>query len=158
MNLRHVGLVCGSEENADRFFGGVLRLTKAEPKTLPRGLSKALFDIDRELTIINYTGEGVHFEVFIDPFDGPDESGPLRVNPDRAPALGPGCRRVDARGPRRAGRIEHVCLDVRDLSAFLARCRDAGATVIQVPKGDSLLTFIRDADDNLFEIKEQVTA
>jgi catechol 2,3-dioxygenase-like lactoylglutathione lyase family enzyme len=129
MNLRHVGLVCGSEENADRFFGRVLGLNKAEPKTLPRALSKALFGIDRELTIINYLSDRVHFEIFI-----------------------------DALGPRRAGRIEHVCLDVRDRSAFLARCRDAGATVIEVPKGDSLLTFIRDADDNLFEIKEQMTA
>ncbi len=129
MNLRHVALVCGSEENADRFFGRVLGLKKAEPRTLPRGLSNALFGIDRELAIINYTGDGVHFEIFI-----------------------------DALGPRRAGRIEHVCLEVQDRRAFLARCRDAGATVIEVPKGDSLLTFIRDADDNLFEIKEQPTA
>ena len=128
MNLRHVALVCGSEENADRFFGGVLGLRKAEPKTLPRALSKALFDIDRDLTVINYTGEGVHFEVFI-----------------------------DARGPRRARPIEHVCLEVCDLGAFLSRSREAAVTVIQVPKGDALLTFIRDADGNLFEIKEQIT-
>jgi catechol 2,3-dioxygenase-like lactoylglutathione lyase family enzyme len=126
MNLRHVALVCSSEENADRFFGRVLGLNKAEPKTLPRALSLALFDIDRDLAVINYTGDGAHFEIFI-----------------------------AGRAPRRAQPIEHVCLDVPDLPAFLARCRDAGMTVIQVPKGDSVLTFIRDADDNLFEIKEQ---
>ena len=125
MNLRHVALVCGSEENADRFFGTVLGLKKSEPKTLPRALSAALFDIDRDLTVINYLSDRVHFEIFI-----------------------------AGRAPRRARPIEHVCVDVCDLGAFLVRCRDAGATAIQVPKGDSLLTFIRDADDNLFEIKE----
>ncbi len=127
MNLRHVGMVCSSEENADRFFGGALGLRKAEPKTLPRALSAALFDIDRELAVINYTGVGVHFEVFI-----------------------------DARASRRAAHAEHVCLEVSDLAAFLARARDAGAAVIQVPKGGALLTFIRDTDGNLFEIKEQM--
>lgn len=128
MNLRHVALVCSSEENADRFFGRVLGLTKAEPKTLPRALSRALFDIDRDLAVINYTSVGVHFEIFI-----------------------------AGRAPRRPRPIEHVCLEVSDLAAFLTRARDAGATVIQIPKGDSLLTFIRDADDDLFEIKERTT-
>ncbi len=127
MTLRHVALVCSSEENADRFFGRVLGLKKAEPKTLPRALSLALFGIDRDLAVINYTGVGAHFEIFI-----------------------------DRDGPRRAGHAEHVCIEVSDLGAFLPRCRDAGATVIQVPKGDSLVTFIRDADDNLFETKEQM--
>ena len=128
MNLRHVALVCSSEENADRFFASVLGLKKSEPKTLPRALSKALFDIDRELTVINYLSDRVHFEVFI-----------------------------DGSPPRRAGPLEHVCLEVDNLAAFLRRCRDAGVSIIQVPKGDALLTFIRDADDDLFEIKEQKT-
>jgi catechol 2,3-dioxygenase-like lactoylglutathione lyase family enzyme len=51
-------------------------------------------------------------------------------------------------------RIDHVSLGVPDLGSFLNRCRDAGATVIQVPKGHVFLTFVRDADGNLFEIKE----
>jgi catechol 2,3-dioxygenase-like lactoylglutathione lyase family enzyme len=125
MNLRHVGMVCSSEANADRFFGKALGLKRAEPKPLASALSSALFGIDRELTVINYTDETVHIEVFI-----------------------------DAQGPRHVARIDHVSLDVPDLSLFLNRCRDAGATVIQVPKGAGLLTFVRDADGNLFEIKE----
>ncbi len=125
MNLRHVGLVCSSEANADRFFGQALGLKKADPKPLPRALSSSLFGIDRDLTIINYIGDGVHIEVFI-----------------------------DAQCPRRAAGIDHVSLGVPDVATFLLRCRDAGATVTQVPKGDALLTFVRDADGNLFEIKE----
>ena len=126
MNLRHVALVCSSQENADRFFGTVLGLDKSEPKILPRALSKSLFDLDTKITIVNYLNDKVHFEIFIDPH----RSGPM-------------------------GAIEHVCLEVGDLIAFLQRCRDAGVSIIQVPKGDSLLTFVRDPDDHLFELKER---
>ena len=99
MNLRHVGMVCSSEANADRFFGKALGLKKAAPKTLPRALSSSLFGVDRELSVINYTGDGVQFEIFI-----------------------------DARHSRRADVMEHVSLGVPDLAAFLAACRDAGAS------------------------------
>lgn len=125
MNLRHVALVCSSQENADRLFSHVLGLKKSEPKMLSRVLSKAIFDVDAELPVINYTNDHLHFEVF-----------------------------VDDQHPRQARRIEHTCLAVGDLLAFVQKCRDSGVTVIQVPKGDSLLTFIRDSDGNLFEIKE----
>ena len=125
MNLRHVALVCSTVEKADRFFAGLLGLKKSEPKTLPRALAKPLFDIDSELTVVNYMNEHVHFEIFI-----------------------------DAHHPRSARPVEHICLEVHDLPALLRGCRDSGVKIIQVPKGDSLLTFLRDFDDNLFELKE----
>ena len=125
MKVKHVGLVCASEENADRFYGRLLGLVKSEPKTLPRALSKALFDVDCDLRIVNYMGDDLHAEIFI------------------------------ASQPRpQGGRIEHVCLEVGDLPAFVQGCRDLGARVIQIPKGDSMLTFACDLDDNLFEIKQ----
>ena len=127
MNLRHVALVYASEEQADRFLLDVLGLAKSEPKKLARGIAQALFGVDSELEIVNYASDQVHFEVFID----------LEHRP-------------------RAGRIEHVCLEVEDLPAFLQRCSEAGAEVVRVPKGDSWLTFVRDAGANLFEIKERV--
>lgn len=127
MKLRHVALVCSSEENAHRFFGNVLGLKKSEPKRLPRTLSKAIFDVDAEIEIVNYQDDEVHFEIFIDP-------APQGVRP-----------------------LVHVCLEVDDRDAFLQRCREAGARIVQVPKGDSLLTFVGDADDNLFELKERAS-
>jgi catechol 2,3-dioxygenase-like lactoylglutathione lyase family enzyme len=125
MKLQHVGLVCASEENADAFYGRLLGLAKSAPKTLPRALSKAIFDVDDDLRILNYIGGGLHAEIFI----------PSQPRPP-------------------AGRIEHVCLEVGDLPAFLQGCRDLGARVFQISKGDSLLTFACDLDGNLFEIKE----
>ena len=126
MNLRHVALACSSEENADKFYKDLLGLKKAEPKHLPPALSKAIFNIESEQIIINYVGDTVHFEIFI-----------------------------NHRTVQNTGKVEHVCLDVIDLDDFLAKCRRLGIKIIQVPKADKLLTFIMDYDDNLFEIKSK---
>jgi catechol 2,3-dioxygenase-like lactoylglutathione lyase family enzyme len=126
MKLRHVGLTSRSEKNSDKFFGELLGLEKLEPKTLSALSSQALFKVNAELKVINYVSDQAHFEVFI---GAPEKSG---VKP-----------------------IEHVCLDVDDLAAFVQKCRSLNVNVLQVPKGDALLTFISDDDDNLFEIRER---
>jgi catechol 2,3-dioxygenase-like lactoylglutathione lyase family enzyme len=124
MVLRHVGLTCGSEDNADRFYKDLLGLEKSESKTLPASLSKSIFNIDSELVIINYLDQDVHFEIFI--------------------AAG------SIRNPRQ---IEHLCLEVGDLNEFLNKCNILGVEVAQIPKGDKTLIFVKDFDGNLFEIK-----
>lgn len=126
MNLRHVALACSSEEKADKFYADLLGLKKADPKRLPSALSKAIFNIESEQIIINYVGQTVHFEIFI-----------------------------NNRKTKSAGKVEHVCLEVVDLDAFLAKCRTLGVKIVQVPKEHKLLTFILDDDDNLFEIKSK---
>ncbi|MGD2188148.1 MAG: hypothetical protein PVI71_18605, partial [Desulfobacterales bacterium] len=65
MILRHAALVCSSEKKSDRFYKNLLGLEKSEPKTLPLSLSKAIFNVDAELLMVNYQGEHVHFEIFI---------------------------------------------------------------------------------------------
>ena len=67
MNVKHVGLVSGSEENADKFFGELLGLTKAEPKTLPAALSQALFGMNSDLKVINFLNDHAHFEISVTP-------------------------------------------------------------------------------------------
>jgi catechol 2,3-dioxygenase-like lactoylglutathione lyase family enzyme len=127
MNVKHVGLVSGSEKNADKFFGELLGLKKAEPKTLPAALSQALFDVNSDLIVINYQNDQVHFEIFI--------SGAYK----------------SSQRP-----IQHVCLEVDDLPSFLQKCRSLDVQILQIRKGDSQLTFISDYDGNLFEIKKKV--
>ena len=89
MLLKHVGLACSTEDNADKFYQTLLGLKKAEPKTLPRELSRAIFNVDAELKIVNYIRENLHCEVFI--------SG-----------------RIDSQHRQ----IAHLCLEVGDLSDF----------------------------------------
>ena len=124
MLLRHIALTCSSEEKSDKFYKSLLGLKKSEPKTIPADLSKALFDIDSELIIINYQDDFHHIEIFI--------------------------TRHNHSGIRR---IEHVCLEVDGLAAFLEKCRTFQVKIVQVPRGDKLLTFVSDDDGNLFEIK-----
>jgi len=124
MKLKHVAVVCTSEENADRFYADLLGLQKAEPKTIPASLSHAIFGIDSELTIINYIGEELHFEIFI--YD--------RIKED-------------------TDRIEHTCIEVKDLDDFLAKCRDLDVEINNIPREGKPLTFISDYDGNLFEVK-----
>ena len=126
MDLLHVALAASSEERADGFYVGVLGLQKAEPKVVPAEICRAIFGIDRALTAINYTGGTARFEVFICP--GP---------------------------PKPSGRVEHVCLAVERLPEFLRRCEQCKVETIRVPKGDAVITFIKDADGNLFEFKEK---
>jgi catechol 2,3-dioxygenase-like lactoylglutathione lyase family enzyme len=126
MLLRHVGLICSSEENSDKFYQDLLGLNKSEPKTLPSDLSKAIFNLDAELPIINYMDRNVYFEIFI-----------------------------TSENKRNNLNIEHLCLEVDDLTGFIDKCRSLNVEITQIPKGDKTLTFIKDFDGNLFEIKDK---
>jgi catechol 2,3-dioxygenase-like lactoylglutathione lyase family enzyme len=126
MILRHVALTCSSEENSDRFYQDLLGLEKSGPKTLPSSLSKVIFNIDNELRMINYTGKDAHFEIFIAK-DSKSSADP----------------------------IAHVAIEIDDQEAFLKKCAELDVNVSQIPRGDRTLTFIRDFDGNLFEIKHK---
>ncbi len=126
MNLLHVALVCKSEENSDKFYRDLLGLTKSASRVLPAALSSAIFGIDSEMKMINYSDGPIYFEIFI---------------------------KEGERGGM--DRVAHCCLEVNDLSEFLDGCRNMGLKVVQVPKGESVVTFINDHDGNLFEIKQK---
>jgi len=125
MLLKHAGLTCSTEENADKFYRDLLGLNKSAPKTLPADLSKAIFNLEADLPIVNYLDENIHFEVFIT----------NRVGSHSEP-------------------IAHLCLEVDDLSDFIDKCRSMSVDVARIPKGDKTLTFIKDFDGNLFEITQ----
>jgi catechol 2,3-dioxygenase-like lactoylglutathione lyase family enzyme len=124
-----VALTSSSEKKSDKFYKSLLGLQKSAPKTIPPALSKALFGINSELKIINYLNDYLHFEIF---FTSHNHSS---VRP-----------------------IEHVCLEIDDLAAFLEKCRTLHVIIVQIPWKDKLLTFISDDDGNLFEIKSQVSS
>jgi catechol 2,3-dioxygenase-like lactoylglutathione lyase family enzyme len=126
MRLLHIGITSDSEKRADDFFRDLLGMEKTEPKTVAASLAKPIFGVDADVRVINYTGSGLQFEVFI------------------------GAPRTRGADP-----FPHVCLAVKDLTAFLKKSRDLGIETFQVPRGDNLLTFARDGAGNLFEIKER---
>lgn len=131
MNISHVGLVCRSEENCDRFYQGVLGLEKQKPRFLSVDIAVQLFGREHELKMLNYTGSGAHFEIFLSSESDYGDKGNAK---------------------RRVG---HTCIEVGDIRLFLDRCRGEGVEVIEVAKGDKWITFVKDFDGNLFEIKER---
>jgi catechol 2,3-dioxygenase-like lactoylglutathione lyase family enzyme len=124
MHLKHAALVCSSEENSDRFYQDVLGLRRMRSKILPSTLSKQIFDLDIEYKVIDYGNEDIHFEILV-----ADEAISHEKN------------------------VEHICLEVDDLKTFLDKCITMDVEILRIPKGEGILTFIRDYDLNLFEIK-----
>jgi catechol 2,3-dioxygenase-like lactoylglutathione lyase family enzyme len=125
MKVSHFGLACRSEGAADRFYEDFLGMKKLEKKTVPAALCGTFFGIPSDLTVLNYSRDDVYFEVFIHENARPTSGYPA-----------------------------HICLEVRDLEAFLERALAMGVPVIRAPKGDRWITFVQDFDGNLFEIKE----
>ena len=123
----HSGLGSVSIENTDLFYGQLLGLERTEPKTLPRKTAEALFGVETDLTMVYYQDENSQFELF--------------VHPDLKSFNG-------ARG-----NVSHHCIQVEDKDVFVEECEKSGCRVSQVPKGDKVLTFVKDLDGNLFEVK-----
>jgi catechol 2,3-dioxygenase-like lactoylglutathione lyase family enzyme len=124
MLLKHVALECSSEEAADKFYESLLGLRKMPSKTIPPALSKKIFNLDIEYTVTIYMDENLQFEIFVS-----------------------NQKRHEHR------KVEHVCLEVDELASFLNKCNALGVKILQIPRGESYLTFISDDDGNLFEIK-----
>ena len=127
MLLKHVALVCSSENNSDKFYRDLLGLEKKATKVLPKALSRQIFNLVAEYTIVNYADNTIHFEIFL-----------------------------DKQGDAHKNRLAHICLEVDDLSEFLKKCRSLGTHTRQIPKENGVITFITDFDGNLFEIKERI--
>jgi catechol 2,3-dioxygenase-like lactoylglutathione lyase family enzyme len=127
MRIGHVALVSSSEEKANRVYRDVLGLRELRSTVIPASLSKSLFGFDQEFKVIDFGNDQIKFELFIANNEGVF---PLR-------------------------KLDHICLEVEDREAFLKRCKGMGFEILQVPKGDSLVVFLKDGESHLFEIKEK---
>ena len=125
MRLHHAAVVCRSEENADRFYQGVLGLKRMKSSNAGKDLIQQIFDIPLECQFVFYGNENIGFEVFI-----------------------------HSQKTRKSRHFEHLCLELENRDAFMAKCRAHGLEVREIPKGETMLVFIKDYDGNIFEIKE----
>jgi len=125
MKLHHVGCVCGSLENAARFYEDIVGLKKIKTSTLDKELAEQIFDISLECEMVTYGNKNFNIEIF-----------------------------VGAHVPKNIAGFGHFCLQVGDREDLLRICESADLPVKRVPKGGSVVTFIKDFDGNLIEIKE----
>ena len=124
MRLHHVACVCSSLENAARFYEEILGLKKIKTASLNKELTEQIFDISLECEMVTYGNDHFNIEIFVDPH-----------------------------GPKDIVGFGHFCLQVGDREELLRICESAGLPVKRVPKGDSVVMFIKDFDGNLIEIK-----
>jgi len=128
MKLSHVALACSSEQRADAFYQGVLKLKKMKSFLLPRELAKKIFETDRECQVVVYGNSRFAVEVFL-----------TSLSVGREPGF------------------EHICIAVENIEEFVKRCEAMQVKVNRVSKEDRLLTFVKDYDGNIFEVKEMVS-
>ena len=126
MRIQHVGLVCRSEGNSDRFYQDLLGLEKTRSFTLSRELARDLFGFDQSFQVITYLKDDAHFEIFV-------------------------IEESKAAPPQ----FHHVALEVENRERFLEECRGMLVPVVDVSKEGKVVTMIRDFDGNLFEIKDK---
>ena len=125
MRLHHVALACSSPERAERFYHDILGLSKIKTFRLSKELSEQIFEISHEYEMITYGSDLFIIELFITP--------PSKIE---------------------VGVVNHFCLQVDDREELLKKCESVGLEVKRIKKEDSIVTFIKDFDGNLIEIKE----
>ena len=124
MRIHHVALVCGSEENADRFYVDLLGFEQTRSFLVPADLAGGLFGYEERIQTLTYLKDDMCFEIFV--VNGAHASSPL----------------------------SHVALAVENKREFLKKCERFQIRIVEVSKGEKTVTMIRDFDGNLFEIKE----
>jgi catechol 2,3-dioxygenase-like lactoylglutathione lyase family enzyme len=127
MRWGHVALARRSQEEADRFFVGLLGLARTRARDLPADLATAVFGFAEPCRMIDYEGDGLRFEIFV-------------------PAAA-------ERPPLAPSDYRHVCLQVGDRESLLTRAAQAGVEVRRASRAGRDVAFLADSDGNLFEIQ-----
>lgn len=126
MKVIHLALVCSSEGNSDRFYKEILGLNKIKSSIVPPNIINKISSKDEEIKVITYGNNELLLEIFI----------------------------VDSLKAKKP-ELNHICLEVQDREGFINICSLHGLEPIKIVKGDTILIFITDYDNNLFEIKEK---
>ncbi|MFX0022719.1 MAG: VOC family protein [Candidatus Hermodarchaeota archaeon] len=127
IKFEHIALGYNSEQEADKFFIDLLGLNKIRTKNVPSDLMEKFFGVKQKQTFIVYGNDDSNFEVFITN----DKSKAKDI-------------------------FTHSCLLIENRDEFVNRASSMGFDVIKVPRneGTGYYLFIKDAFQNLYEIKE----
>lgn len=127
IKFEHIAVGYNSEEEADKFFIDLLRLNKIRSKSVPYDLMEKFFGINQEQKFVVYGKDDFNFEVFI------------TNDTSKAKDL-----------------FTHSCLLIENRDEFVTRATSMNFDIVKVPRNHDTgyYLFIRDAFQNLYEIKE----
>ena len=125
--IEHVAIASNTEEDSDRFFIELLGLIKTRSFEVSADLMEKFFGVNKIQKIVRYEKDSVSFEVFITD----DENKAKDI-------------------------FSHVCILIKDRDIFVNKASSMGFSIIKVPRtdGNGYYLFIKDAYQNLYEIKE----
>jgi catechol 2,3-dioxygenase-like lactoylglutathione lyase family enzyme len=128
MEIEHIAVASNSEEDADKFFVGLLGLTKVRAKTVSADLIEKFFGISRAQKFILYRDDNSNFEIFIT-----DDT------------------------TRARDIFTHTCIIVEDRDGLIQKGTLMGFKFTKVPRKDSngYYLFVKDLYHNLYEIKQK---
>ncbi|MFO8018094.1 MAG: hypothetical protein R6U96_05620 [Promethearchaeia archaeon] len=125
MNLEHIAVASNSEKNSDNFFVNLLEMKKVRSFDISPDLTEKIFGVKKKRRAIRYESEHINAEVFIT-----DEN-------EKARDI-----------------FTHNCLLVKDPDRLLSRANAMDFDIKKIPRqGEGFYYFIKDAYDNLYEIK-----
>jgi hypothetical protein len=127
IKVDHIAVGYNSEEEADIFFIDLLGLSKIRMKSVPPDLMEKFFGLEQEQKFIVYGNDDSNFEVFI------------------------------TNDMSKANDIfTHSCLLIENRDDFVNKASSMGFDLVKVPRndGNGYYLFIKDAFQNLYEIKE----
>ena len=125
MKLNHVGIANESEENALRFYHGLLGFEKTREFVVSPELSEQLFSVSKEIKVLVFERDSVKIEVFI-------------------------CPECKQHFPD----YRHTGLLIDDFQALREKASETGV-FIEGKTSEKTVYFLRDFSGNMIEIKPQ---
>ena len=125
--IDHIAIAANSESDSDLFFIQLLSLKKIREKIVSAELMEKFFGVNRKHKFVSYGDEKMNFEVFI------------TEDNTKAKDI-----------------FTHSCLFIEHRDKFIVKATSLGFPVIKVQRDDNdgYFLFIKDAFQNLYEIKE----
>ena len=125
--IDHIAIAANSESDSDLFFIQLLGLKKIREKIVSAELMEKFFGVNRKHKFVSYGDEKMNFEVFI------------TEDNTKAKDI-----------------FTHSCLFIEYRDKFIVKATSLGFPVIKVQRDDNdgYFLFIKDAFQNLYEIKE----
>lgn len=132
MAVHHLGIWVRDLGRSGEFYDRILGFEKKYDYRLPAELVRTIFGRPVDCQVEVHQRQAVSVELF---------------QPDTAMSANPP-------DPRAAG-INHFSLKVDDTVSFCRRAGEKGAEVLEIPRKDHSVFFLKDPDGILIEIKDQ---
>lgn len=121
--LNHIALQINEEKDIKAFYEDVLGFEKSHSFQMDAEISARIFEIEATAQVTVITNENLTIELF------------------QSEVI------IPFRG------FLHTCINVSSISNVVEKCRSKGYEVIEIGRSQKTLYFVKDAAENMFELK-----